>query len=122
VRRRCWQEKRKPPQRSTCGFCRKIFEGPNGWDERMEHVGKHFEGKHHGVADVENVQEEVDEDLREWAVREGIVRDYGTKGFWLVGMEPAEVTAGAGRSSRRRGKGQQEARDEEDVDAEGENE
>jgi hypothetical protein len=118
VRKRCWHERRKPPQRSTCGFCRKIFEGP----KRMEQVGKHFEGKHHGDEDVSNVQEEEDEDLREWAVREGIVGAYGTKGFWLVGMEPVEVKAGAGRSGRRRGKGQQEARDEEDVDAEGENE
>ena len=122
VRQRCWQEKRRAPHRSSCGFCMRVFEGPTGWDERMEHVGKHFEGKHNGVADVENVQEEEDEDLRDWAVQEGIVRDYGSRGFWLVGMEPAEVGAGAGRSSRRRRRGQAEVDDDEDIDAEGENE
>jgi hypothetical protein len=122
VRKRCWHERRTPPQRSTCVFCRRVFEGPTGWEERMEHVGKHFEGKNNGAADVESLQEEEDEDLREWAVKEGIVRDYGTRGFWLLGMEPVEVKTVAGRSSRRRGRGQQEVKDEDDVDAEGENE
>jgi hypothetical protein len=123
VRQRCWHQQRTPPQRSSCGFCRRVFEGPNGWEERMEHVGKHFEGKHHGVGDAEKLQEEEDEDLRDWAVREGIVRNYGARGFWLVGMEPAEGRAGGGRSSRRRGKVQHDIQaEEEDVDAEGENE
>lgn len=116
VRNRCWRERRTPPQRSTCGFCRRAFEGPDAWDERMEHVGKHFEDKHRGVTDAENLQEEKDEDLRDWAVKEGIVRDYGTRGFWLVGREPVDVQAAAERSTRRRGKGQQDFQDEEDVD------
>ena len=89
----------------------------------MEHVGKHFEGKHHGLGDAEKLHEEEDEDLRDWAVREGIVRNYGARGFWLVGMEPAEGRAGGGRSSRRRGKVQHDIpAEDEDVDAEGENE
>lgn len=99
-----------------------MFEGPNGWDERMEHVGKHFEGKHGGIAELGNVQEEEDEDLTDWAVEEGIVKDYGPRGFWLVGMEPAEVRTGTERSTRRRGGGHQEVPDEDDLDAEGENE
>ena len=118
VRKRCWHERRAPPRRSTCGFCRRVFEGPNGWDERMEHVGKHFEGKNNGATDVGNLHEEEDDDLREWALQEGIVRDYGPKGFWLVGMEPAEVS-NAGRSSRRRVRPQQK---DDEEDAEGENE
>ena len=125
VRKRCWHERRAPPQRSTCGFCRRVFEGPNGWDERMEHVGKHFEGKNNGIADAENLHEEEDEDLREWAVKEGIVRYYGTRGFWLLGMEPLEAKASAGRTSRRRVRVQHEDKDdddmdEDDMDAEGE--
>jgi hypothetical protein len=111
VRKRCWHERRAPPRRSTCGFCGRVFEGPNGWDERMEHVGKHFER-------TESLHEEEDEDLREWALQEGIVKDYGTRGFWLVGMEPAEVST-TGGSSRRRGRPQQE---DDEEDAEGENE
>jgi hypothetical protein len=116
VRNRCWRERRTPPRRSTCGFCRRVFEGPDAWDERMEHVGKHFEDKHRGVTDAENLQEEEDEDLRDWAVKEGIVKDYGTRGFRLVGREPVDVQAAAERSTRRRGKGQQDFQDEEDID------
>jgi hypothetical protein len=122
VQQRCWHERRAPPQRSSCGFCRRVFEGPTGWEERMEHVGKHFEGKHNGVSDAEKLQEEEDEDLRDWAIREGIVRNYGGRGFWLVGMEPAEAPAAGARSSRRRGKVQHDVLDDEDVDASGEDE
>ncbi|RJE17253.1 C2H2 finger domain protein, partial [Aspergillus sclerotialis] len=43
VRARCWVEQRKPPGRSQCGFCGRVFCGPTSWDERMEHVGRHFE-------------------------------------------------------------------------------
>jgi hypothetical protein len=91
VRQRCWHERRAPPQRSTCGFCRRVFEGLTGWDERMEHVGKHFERKHNEVSGAEKLQEEEDEDLWEWAVREGIVKSYGARGFWLAGVEPTEA-------------------------------
>ena len=123
VRKRCWYKRRAGPQRSSCGFCMRVFEGPNGWDERMEHVGKHFEGKHNGTADAENMQEEEDEDLRDWAVKEGIVEDYGTRGFWLVGMGPPEAQqTSTGRSSRRRAREQPEVKDEDDMDAEGEDE
>ena len=126
VRKRCWHERRAPPQRSTCGFCRRVFEGPNGWDERMEHVGKHFEGKNNGAADFESMQEEEDDDLRAWAIKEGIVKACGTRGFWLVGMEPIEVLASASRSSRPKGRDREEVEgedeDEDDMDAEGEDE
>jgi hypothetical protein len=46
----------------------------------MEHVGKHLEGKGNGDADIENLQEE-DKDLTEWAVKEGIVKDFGPQGL-----------------------------------------
>lgn len=75
-----------------CGFCRRVFEGPNGWEERMEHVGNHFEGMYDGSTDAENMQEEEDSiDLRDWAVIEGIVKDYGIAGFRLVRMELARA-------------------------------
>jgi hypothetical protein len=47
----------------------------------MEHVGKHLEGKGNGDADIENLQEEEDKDLTEWAVKEGIVKDFGPQGL-----------------------------------------
>ena len=111
VRRRCWRERRAPPQRSTCGFCGRVFEGPDIWDERMEHVGKHFEGRHVDDFDVENMVEEEDEDLRNWAIKEGIVKDCRSRGFWLEGMEPPDVPGSIERS-RRRGRGRVEVEEE----------
>lgn len=70
VRSRCWHENRKPPQHSQCGFCGQKFSGSRSWDERMEHVGKHFEKG-------ERKNEAEDPDLREWALREGIIRPAG---------------------------------------------
>ena len=102
VRKRCWRKRRAPPQRSTCGFCRRVFEGPNGWGQRMEHVAKHFQGNNDGAADVESMQEEEDRDLREWAIKEGIVRDGGSRGFWLEGMEPHDIHGSEDGSRRPR--------------------
>ena len=53
VRKRCWIQLRKPPQKLTCCFCAKIFESkptPTGEQERergcavdwLEHVGRHL--------------------------------------------------------------------------------
>lgn len=69
VRSRCWVEKRKPPQRSTCGFCGRVFEGEGSWNERMEHVGGHFSRDI-----VEAKEEREDEDLTNWAVQENIIK------------------------------------------------
>ena len=68
VRARCWVEQRKPPSQSRCGFCGKAFCGSQSWDERMEHVGRHFEKDEFLGDEVEDLE------LRRWAVEEGIVR------------------------------------------------
>ena len=68
VRARCWVEQRKPPGQSQCGFCGRVFCGPTSWDERMEHVGRHFEKDGFLGDEVEDLE------LRKWAVEEGIVR------------------------------------------------
>ena len=70
VRARCWQERRKPPARSTCGFCGRVFEGEGSWNERMEHVGGHY------ARDLpENCREErEDEDLTVWSLQQGIIK------------------------------------------------
>ncbi|KAF2146799.1 uncharacterized protein K452DRAFT_203728, partial [Aplosporella prunicola CBS 121167] len=39
----CYRRLRDPPPASTCLFCTRSFAGPGSWDERMEHVGRHFE-------------------------------------------------------------------------------
>ncbi|KAK4939120.1 hypothetical protein LTR10_020514 [Elasticomyces elasticus] len=84
VRSRCWVEKRKPPQRSTCGFCGRVFEGEGSWNERMEHVGGHFSRDI-----VEAKEEREDEDLTNWAVAQGIIKDAGNGHHVLIDQPPA---------------------------------
>ena len=79
VRQRCWTERRRPPQKSICGFCKRGFEGEQTWDNRMEHVSKHFEK---GDGD-----EGEDEELRTWALREGIVEKVNEGAFRLAGLK-----------------------------------
>jgi hypothetical protein len=74
VRTRCWREQRLAPPRSHCGFCREEFAGPQSWNKRMEHVGRHYE-----KADVPLDTEAEDIALRDWAIQEGIVRWAGGK-------------------------------------------
>lgn len=71
VRARCWQEKRKPPQRATCGFCGRVFEGEGSWNERMEHVGSHY------ARDLPEAskEEREDEDLTNWSIAQGIIKE-----------------------------------------------
>ena len=69
VSQRCWHQQREPPHHSRCGFCDQEFKGERSWDERMEHVGKHFERDEKlPEVEVEDVY------LREWAIEEGIIR------------------------------------------------
>lgn len=93
----------------------------------MEHVGKHFEGKEKGEVG-ENEEEMEDEDLREWALGEGIVKDWGSKGFWLDGMVPPQSSTpsdlpnarGARTTRRRRAPTHVHGGEDEDEDADGE--
>lgn len=87
VRERCWVVRREKPAQASCGVCCREFIGENAWEERMEHVGKHFE-RGEGM-DVDGVDE--DEYLTQWAVGEGLVRDLGSRGRWLVGLEPGDA-------------------------------
>ena len=83
VRNRCWMEKRKPPRRSTCGFCGRVFEGEGSWNERMEHVGGHFSRDI-----VEAKEEREDEDLTNWALQENIIKEVGNGRHVLVDQPP----------------------------------
>jgi hypothetical protein len=92
VRQRCWMEKRKPPARSTCGFCGRIFEGEGSWNERMEHVGGHFSRDI-----VEAKEEREDEDLTNWALQENIIKDAGNGRHILVDQPPSSTYTGRDR-------------------------
>lgn len=77
VRHRCWREQRQAPPRSQCGFCGEEFAGHQSWNRRMEHVGRHFEK---GDASPEGEKEDIA--LRDWAIKEGIVRR--VEGQWKL--------------------------------------
>lgn len=81
---RCLQSLRKPPQQSTCLFCDKKFVGPNSWEERMEHVGKHLEKDRKIFAGMFNCKTwHQDQNLENYLVEEGlIVKEANT---WKIG-------------------------------------
>ncbi len=85
VRMRCWHERRKAPRKSQCIFCPVRFEGETAWEERMEHIGKHFETAEREKRDLGAGEE--DAELRSWAVHQGIVVDCGDGGCWLDGLQ-----------------------------------
>ena len=99
VRQRCWTERRQAPKKSQCIFCDRRFEGDQAWEERMEHIGKHFEKAEREKHDLGQGGE--DPELRLWALQEGIVIDCGDKGLWLDGMQ-SEVN---NRSKEQAGQG-----------------
>ena len=71
VRQRCVIEKRNVPSKSGCNFCERFFDGVGSWEDRMEHVGKHFE-----KGEVEDREDDV---LQAWALSTGIIRP-GSRG------------------------------------------
>ena len=81
VRQQCWIQRRQPPQHCGCIFCDWKAEGSTAWEERMEHVGKHFEKADRARDDIGFGDEDLE--LRRWALQEGIVVDKGNKGLLL---------------------------------------
>ena len=60
-----------------------IVKDPTAWEDRMEHVGRHL-----AKEDAHLREEAEDPDLTAWGLREGLLRDCGPKGVWLIGHEP----------------------------------
>jgi hypothetical protein len=82
---RCYMQLRSNPPRSGCLFCSRTFSGDSGWDERMEHVGAHFEqerkrgGKLTGPEDWRE-----DAVLQHWLEQEGLIEQEPLTG-WHIG-------------------------------------
>lgn len=64
---RCWMKNRAAPQQSRCGICQTCFDS---WEDRMEHVGKHYEKQDFS-------EEAEDPDLVQWALRERVLCEEG---------------------------------------------
>lgn len=60
-----------------------IVRDPTAWEDRMEHVGRHL-----AKEDAHLREEAEDKDLTAWGLREGLLKDCGPKGVWLIGLEP----------------------------------
>ncbi|KAF2035957.1 hypothetical protein EK21DRAFT_106792 [Setomelanomma holmii] len=81
---RCLQSLRTAPQQSNCLFCEKTFEGPQSWEERMEHVGRHLEKDRKGSVDMLDIKSwNEDRGLEQYLLDEGlIVKEHGN---WKIG-------------------------------------
>lgn len=115
IRRRCWSIRRKAPARSSCGFCDQVFDasyytttanspaamngeveqGPEekAWEERMEHVGRHYEKD----ARARKETEELDEDLVKWGLETGVFYMLTDSRPWLVSAEVPRDEDGYGK-------------------------
>lgn len=96
IRKRCWHVRRKAPARSNCGFCDMVFDaayytgnaaegqGPEekAWEERMEHLGRHYEKEN-----VTKEQESLDEDLVNWGLETAVFRRLENGKVWLVSAD-----------------------------------
>jgi len=82
---RCYQHLRVHPPRSGCLFCTQTFEGEGSWDQRMEHLGAHFEREKKNPKEVLDTKAWRDDpELREWFLQEGLITP-DPKGGWRIG-------------------------------------
>ncbi|KAI9809029.1 MAG: hypothetical protein M1825_002318 [Sarcosagium campestre] len=76
---RCAIFRRSPPSISACVVCGERFTGEGSWDRRMEHVGSHYEkGEVNGAIGV-------DDDLKAWMQKEGLISRDHVDRWVLVG-------------------------------------
>jgi hypothetical protein len=82
---RCYLHLRTPPPQSNCLFCPRVFSGDGSWEERIEHVGAHFERERKsGVKSSTPDTWNADPILRDWLMQEGLVEHDLSTG-WRIG-------------------------------------
>jgi hypothetical protein len=95
IQERCCTINRPLPERSSCGFCHKEFHGEGSWEDRMEHVGLHYEN---AIANAENLEPSAwtpDRHLIEYALREDLVHRHSDGTYTLVNTLRREQVLGA---------------------------
>jgi len=114
---RCRVERRQPPQESRCGYCEQRFEGEQGWEQRMEHVGQHYEKNNY-----KHISRDCwvpDEGLIAWALEHGIIEHNGDGVYTIVSTgKDAIVKAGVEQKKLARA-GYLDDDDDDEYDAEG---
>ena len=90
---RCRIERRQPPQQSRCGYCKQEFEGPTGWEQRMEHVGQHYEKNNY--KEFSSDRWVPDRGLINWALEHGIIDENNDGSYTIISTgKDAIVKAG----------------------------
>ncbi|WQF88673.1 Putative Zinc finger C2H2-type, transcription factor Grauzone [Colletotrichum destructivum] len=99
------------PQYMRCpaGDCGHEFNGPQAWDERMEHVARHLERAADGKEPTVHFGGETDPTLTQWASSPGVyvVRQTDTPGNWeLINPLKGEIgpSSGNGKGGNSGGK------------------
>ena len=72
---RCHRQVRQAPESSRCVMCEQHFAGPGTWEQRLEHIGRHFEEgrKGDGSAPLQPQDWHVDGQLQQYLLYEGII-------------------------------------------------
>ena len=92
--KRCWIDIRGPPPESICGLCANgdstvcaeaTFSGPESWDRRIEHIGRHLECRK-----GQTTEWKEDIVLRNWMVAEGLLALVSGSSYRLVGSHGGE--------------------------------
>lgn len=75
-----------PPDSNTGNSLDRSCE--RAWEDRMEHVGRHYEKGPH----IELSEETVDDDLVAWGIENGVLHRLLNGRLWLVGLPPPSET------------------------------
>jgi hypothetical protein len=82
---RCYRQLRAPPPRSSCLFCPRSFSGDGTWEERMEHVGAHFERERKSGNKFTGPESwRTDPHLQDYLVQEGLI-EHDAQAGWHIG-------------------------------------
>jgi hypothetical protein len=84
---RCYQILRSTPTQSSCLFCDRAFTGPNSWEERMEHVGRHLEKDRQKIS-LHCADWNTDKDLEQYLLNEGLIEQERSGEFKIGNGKP----------------------------------
>jgi hypothetical protein len=82
---RCYRNLRSSPSQSNCLFCPRSFNGEGAWEERMEHIGDHFERERKTGNKLSTPELWRDDPvLRDYLIQEGLIEHDALTG-WQIG-------------------------------------
>lgn len=89
---RCHRQSRQPPESSRCVVCEQHFHGSGTWEQRLEHIGRHFEDSKKGsdAAPPDSQNWHIDYELEKYLLHEGIVVERGQRLVLVDGKRDIE--------------------------------